>query len=469
MSRMVGARRWLMVAATSLVATIGVLLLAEILVRVAVQAPEWHDPDGATGPTVFRTDPILGPLPQPGWRGTMPGDFSVEIDANGFRGDGLAAPEAPRARVAFLGDSCTFGWGLDTSETFIAQLDARMRADGDPPIELINAAIPGHSAVLGAQILVDRVLPLQPDIVVLGFSANNAFRFSVLPDADRLRHIEVRRLLLRSRLFSVIASRMAQRQADDQRNPRDWALVSQVPIGDLRRVANGDEFTAAERASVIAARTAGAAVMFVIFPRASEVSPAYPGEDAGRQARSAASDASLSRGLLEMSCLDPGPPDVLTQVRDQAAGWHPVYPDDMQLRAVLAQGARAYVSDDFTDALDTFRAAVVAWPDSPLAHYDLAATAFMSGDPALGHEHLDAAERLSCSVFLRYQAILWRLADELYVPVVDLTLPLQAYTGSSLFLDQAHPNAAAAQIIAGVLAAPLARQLGPVLARNSSN
>jgi lysophospholipase L1-like esterase len=399
----------------------------------------------------------------------MPGEFTVEIDARGFRGDGLPPPDAPRARVAFLGDSCTFGWGLDTAETFIAQLDARMRADGEPPIELINAAIPGHSAVLGEQILRERVLPLHPDLVVLGFSANNAFRFTVLPDADRLRYLEARRLLLRSRLFSLLASRMAQRQTDDDRNPRDWALVSQVPIEDLRRVAAGDEFTAAERAAVIAARDAGAAVMFVIFPRASEVSSAYPGEDAGRQARIAAGDDSLSRGLLEVSCIDPGPPDVLTQVRDRAAAWQPVYPDDAQLRAVLAQGARAYVSDDYDAALGTFRAAVAAWPESPLAHYNLAATAFMSGDSALGHQHLNEAEQLSCSVFLRYQAIVWRLADELHVPVVDLTLPLQAYAPAPLFIDQAHPNAGAAQVIAGVLAAPIARQLGPVLARNSPN
>ena len=464
------ARRRIGVAAASLVLTVGVFALAELAVRIAgVAQPEWP---GASWPfSMAKGDPILGPLPRPGWAGKWMGGFTVAIDPDGFRTTGLPALEAPQARVAFLGDSCTFGWGLDTPDTFIARLDGQLRADGKAPIELINAAFPGHSAVLGEQVLRDRVLPLRPDLVVLGYSANNAFRFSVVTDADRLRHVGLRRVLLRSRIFYILAARLARWTALGK-NPRDTALVNETPAGRLRRVATPDEFAAAERAAVEDARAAGAGVLFLIFPRASEVSPAYPGEDPARLARSSDGDLSgdrpLARGLLEVSCLDPGPKDVFDELRARLPGWQPVYPDDAALRAVLVQGARTFVSDDFVAALDTFRAAVSAWPESPLAHYDLAVAAFMSGDSAAGLHHLGEAERLSCNVFLRYQAILWRLADELHVPVVDLTLPLQAYDGAPLFIDPAHPNAAAAQIIAGALAAPIARQLGPVLAERGA-
>jgi hypothetical protein len=167
-----------------------------------------------------------------------------------------------------------------------------------------------------------------------------------------------------------------------------------------------------------------------------------------------------------VSCLDPGTEIGLADLRELLLQRQPVYPDDTTLRALLARGARAFVSEDFAAALATFRAAVVAAPQSPLAHYDLAAADFMNGNPSAGLDHLSRAESLSCNVFLQYQAVLWRLADELQVPVVDLTLLFEAYDNTPLFLDPAHPNAAATRIIANVLAPALARQLRPILAAN---
>lgn len=462
-------RRPLLIAATSLLVTIGVFGLAEVAIRLfGGDPPEWPTSDLTGVVDGVTVDPLFGPLPQPGWRGDWINIFAVEVDAHGFRATGLPGFDSPRARVAFLGDSCTFGWRLDTADTFVAQLDQHLRSDGVGPVELLNAAYPGHSAVIGEPFLRARVLPLRPDVVVLGYSANNAFRLTALSDAARVRHIDLRNVLLHSRLFYSFAAYLARRQGITL-DPRDRSIVNALPFNQLRRVAAPEEFAAAERAMVADARRAGAAVMFLIIPRASEVSTAYSGEDPVRNARAhpALSDEGPeARSLLEFSCLDPGTETELTDLRERLRQRQPVYPDDATLRALLVQGARAFASEDYAAALTTFRAAVAASPQSPLAHYDLAAAAFMSGNASAGLRHLSRAERLSCNVFLHYQAVLWRLADELHVPVVDLTLPFQAYDNAPLFLDPAHPNAAAARIIATALAPALARQLGPILAEH---
>jgi lysophospholipase L1-like esterase len=92
----------------------------------------------------------------------------------------------------------------------------------------------------------------------------------------------------------------------------------------------------------------------------------------------------------------------------------------------------------------------MAQPDSPLAHYDLAVAKLSAGNDD-GLRDLALADRLSCNVFLHYQTILWRVARDLEVPVVDIALHFQAYRGGELFLDPAHPSATGHQIIADAL------------------
>src|SRR5262249_20163606 len=148
-----------------------------------------------------RIDPLLGPLPRPGYSGAWLTEFTVDVDERGFRASAAPPPAHPDACVAFLGDSCTFGWGMDTPDTFVALLDARRRGAGGAGIEFINAAYPGQSAVGGVHTLEERVLPLDPDVVVLAFGANNAFRMSLASDARRFRLFPLRKLLLHSRLY----------------------------------------------------------------------------------------------------------------------------------------------------------------------------------------------------------------------------------------------------------------------------
>ena len=454
----------------SLVATVGVFLAAEAAVRLIGIEPAELPLDAKhfffRG---VRVDPVLGWLLRPGWHGNwLLSEFDVQADERGFRSTGHSSPAAPSCRVAFLGDSCSFGWGMSTPDTFVAQLDDLQRAKGEPTCDLMNAAFPGQSAVVGAHILRERVLRYRPDVVVIAFSAHNAFRFALVSDIDRLRFAPVRKLVLRSRLLSVIAAWWANHSTPAV-NPRQPAVVVSRPLADLRRVADAGEYDAALRTMVDEARAHNATPLFLLLPRRCMVSADDAEEDAAMVAsqltarqQDGGSAAPAEVHALETSCLDhrtiDDPVGALYERRDT---WHAVYPQDPELRDALRDGARAFVAGDYARATQSFIAALERQPDSPLARYDLGVVKLASGDQTGGMRELEEADRLACSAFLHYNVLAWRVARDLAVPVVDITLYFQAHDGEPLFLDPAHPNRAGHVIIAGALQAALERDGRP--------
>jgi lysophospholipase L1-like esterase len=440
---------------------------AELAVRLAgVEPGEIPSPGGAPTPPGIRVDPLFGARPRPGWSGgwSMAG-FPVVIDDRGFRSAEGVRPSAGETRIAFLGDSCTFGWGLDWEGTFVAGVEEMARRSGRS-IDFINAAYPGDSAVSGSYVLRERVLPLEPDVVVLGYSGNNAFRFSRVSDAERFRFFALRKLLLHSRLIQIANARMARRSSEKP-HPRDKEGLRSIPLASRRRVANPAEFEEAVRSMVRLVRSRESRAVFLLFPRASQVSEHFGGEDAvvayhlaPLPPRSAAGEVSdIDSHMLQYSCLDHQSfDDPVETVRSRVRDWRPVYPkDNGRLRRKLSLGARAYAEGHLVEAARVFRAAVRIDPDSPLALYDLGATSLDLGETAEGLRLLARADRLACNVFLQYQVIVRRVAAELRVPVVDLVLHFQAHDAASLFRDPAHPSVEARDVIAGVLWPVLAR------------
>lgn len=450
------------ILALSLVVTVAVFVAAEVAVRLAgIEPQDWPASDLSSYLPWIEVDPLLGPLPNPGWSGLWFGTFETEIDEHGFRRTAIAPPPSPECLVAFLGDSCTFGWDVDTAETFVSQLASIERAAGDEQFEFVNAAYPGHSASIGVYMLRERVLPLHPDVVVLGYSANNAFRFSLMRDADRFHFFGLRKLLLRSRLFHIVAAKLVDRMSAEKADPRNRNAVTAVPLREVRRVASVDDFEEAMRTMVADTRAAGAKPMFLVFPRASEVSTQFSHEDVAlvarmRRGRDDYEERMRNIGLLEASCLDhlafEDPMQVLV---DRAADWEPVYPPNPVTRGLLKDGARAYVAGELDEAATTFKKTVALAPRSPLAHYDLGVSLLGAGQTEAGLAQLDQANHLACNVFLQYQVVTWEIAADLDVPVVDLALYFQSHAGEKLFIDPAHPNAAGHRIIAEAMWAAL--------------
>ncbi len=85
----------------------------------------------------------------------------------------LAALHAGVPRIAFLGDSVTFGHGLDSrDEAYPAALQRALARDG-VAIEAVNAGVSGDTIARGLARLPE-VLALRPDVVVVALGANDA-------------------------------------------------------------------------------------------------------------------------------------------------------------------------------------------------------------------------------------------------------------------------------------------------------
>jgi hypothetical protein len=135
-----GVRRWLFPIIAILMGTSAGLLIVEYALRyhaAYVASRESMDP----GFLVF--DPELGWEMARDWSGAHRHyDFDVRYTTNvmGLRGDWPEPPDRGVARYAFLGDSFTFGLGVNDEETFVALVD-----DNDPATDYLNAGIAGYS------------------------------------------------------------------------------------------------------------------------------------------------------------------------------------------------------------------------------------------------------------------------------------------------------------------------------------
>lgn len=79
-----------------------------------------------------------------------------------------------RTRIVFLGDSATWGAGVEPAEAYPRVFEDLEGERGDEYIEVVNAAVIGMTTVGEYRLLADRLVMLRPDIVVLGlFMAND--------------------------------------------------------------------------------------------------------------------------------------------------------------------------------------------------------------------------------------------------------------------------------------------------------
>ena len=135
----------------------------------------------------------LGFLLEPStrWRHAT-GDFDVQVITNslGLRGPEVVVPKPPdRYRVLALGDSFTFGWGVEFDDAWYAGMARELQATGDRSMEVVVAGVPGWSPLQQFVFLEQRGLDLQPDLVLWQLCTNDLLemeRLDVEIDARRL-------------------------------------------------------------------------------------------------------------------------------------------------------------------------------------------------------------------------------------------------------------------------------------------
>ncbi len=90
------------------------------------------------------------------------------INASGFRGPDAVGDKQPgKLRIMVIGDSFTFGMGVNHEDAYPTQLEKILNRKKRPS-EVINCGVVAHDMWQHNQMLLRKALPHRPDLVILG-------------------------------------------------------------------------------------------------------------------------------------------------------------------------------------------------------------------------------------------------------------------------------------------------------------
>jgi hypothetical protein len=157
---------------------VGSLIVSVILAEILLQAfagdkinifPRYHTHAQYNDFTIRRTRPNTV-----FWHASVDGRWRFTINSQGFRNDRDFSYHKPRGmlRVLSLGDSHTQGYEVDQEKTFSVVTERYLQGEG-LQAEVINTGVSGFSTAEELVFLENEGMKYKPDIVVLGFYAND--------------------------------------------------------------------------------------------------------------------------------------------------------------------------------------------------------------------------------------------------------------------------------------------------------
>jgi hypothetical protein len=164
-------------AAAILLSTTVSLLATEVILR-SYFPRRTFEVLAASYPAMFNESDYLPYRLRPNYRGRLArAEFDTEIRINslGYRGEEFTRDKGDALRVLVIGDSYTFGWGVEDTETFSAHLQNTLRARyPGRRIEVINAGFAAcNSPDTYYLYLKQEGLALHPDLILVGLFLGN--------------------------------------------------------------------------------------------------------------------------------------------------------------------------------------------------------------------------------------------------------------------------------------------------------
>jgi hypothetical protein len=155
------------------------LVAAEFIIRLVrpQMLPSQEVVRGFVLRDMFLQDDEAGYIPAPNFRGTMDrGGIVTDVSTNslGLRAKEISPPSPGRTRIAVFGDSFTFGWGVPQGQEWACIAERKIQQElGTDAVEIVNCGVIGYGTESEAILLERLASRLQPDIVLLGFFAND--------------------------------------------------------------------------------------------------------------------------------------------------------------------------------------------------------------------------------------------------------------------------------------------------------
>lgn len=98
---------------------------------------------------------------------TMEFSYTAHCNNLGLRGPDATIAKSKALRIAAIGDSFTYGWGVEFEDTWVHRVEAALR-DAGVDAEILDLGVPGAGPNLYAEIAATTLPILQPDLVLVG-------------------------------------------------------------------------------------------------------------------------------------------------------------------------------------------------------------------------------------------------------------------------------------------------------------
>jgi len=202
--------------------------------------------------------------------GHRPPVFRVITNSRGFAGEDFPdVKEDGTLRIVCLGNSSTFGWGVQPDSCYARILEKIVRTGIGKDVEVINAGIPGYSSLQGLALFEREIAGLCPDVITISFGANDCHLTS-RGDAEIMKEREGSIGALQEFMSHFAIYRTLRYFIISSRIKNDITLTGSL----TRHRVNPATFLNAMRNLVSSGRKTGAAVILVgIFPNSDRWDP----------------------------------------------------------------------------------------------------------------------------------------------------------------------------------------------------
>lgn len=136
-------------------------------------------------------------------------------------------PEA-KTRVLCVGDSHTWGGGVEREEAYPARLQEYLDQKEQGAYSVINLGLPGLSTIQLKRRVPDWLSRYQPDVMIIWAGVNNAWNTAELDERPSSRLAWLDQQLIRTRLYRLVRVRLHDRTLErydpKSRSDRVWHL-----------------------------------------------------------------------------------------------------------------------------------------------------------------------------------------------------------------------------------------------------
>ena len=150
------------------------LVMLEVTLQIYTRVAIYYDVEMSRYATEVKQkadNPKIGHVHEPNAEAYLMG-VDVKINSDGFRDKEYSVERNEAYRIVVLGDSLTFGWGVEEEDVYVTLLEEELSAIR--PTEMINTGHGNYNTSQQVNLFREKGLKYNPDKVVVFFFINDA-------------------------------------------------------------------------------------------------------------------------------------------------------------------------------------------------------------------------------------------------------------------------------------------------------